>query len=185
MPKKFYPDRKRQFANAALQDLADAFDRPVLGYHYNVGGYKPWPKVSRRYYLQAVRRMKKQGYLKEVLRDNKKFMQLTKKGVVRVWFHKLKQLEGALKTREAHGWWLALFDIPEKEGSAQRTYLRRLLKSIGFSSLQKSVYISPYEVPDELVKYLKVSGMNRFVRFFHVDRADDADDLRRRCAKKQ
>lgn len=53
------------------------------------------------------------------------------------------------------GWWLVVaFDIPETEKTIRES-IRRQLTSIGFSQWQKSVYVSPHDIADDLAKLLK------------------------------
>lgn len=53
------------------------------------------------------------------------------------------------------GWWLVVtFDIPEIENIV-RNSIRRQLINIGFAQWQKSVYVSPHDIADDLAKVLK------------------------------
>lgn len=53
------------------------------------------------------------------------------------------------------GWWLVVaFDIPETEKKT-RQFIRRQLTQIGFGQWQKSVYVSPHDIADDLSKLLK------------------------------
>jgi CRISPR-associated endonuclease Cas2 len=73
---------------------------------------------------------------------------------------------------------MAIFDIPEK-GRRERDAIRGVLKLIGFYQLQKSVYIYPYEIPGDIVNYLKMSGLLQFIRFARVDKMDDETFLKK------
>lgn len=53
------------------------------------------------------------------------------------------------------GWWLVVaFDIPEVEKKIRES-IRRQLTQIGFGQWQKSVYVSPHDISDDLVRVLK------------------------------
>ena len=171
---------QKGFTHALLQFLDD-LGRPTIGYAYNVGGYTPWPKVSRVYYRRTFARMKKFGWVEEAERGGKKFFKLTKKGRMEVLCRKLKEIKEPDKLKWNGSWWIGLFDIPEHKGRRDRDQLRIALKRAGFSCLQKSVYIYPGEIPELLIDYLHTSGLSRFIRFLHVDRADDPNDLKKRC----
>lgn len=150
----------------------------IIGYNYNLGGYKPWPKVSRQYYLLTVKRMRDRGWIEESEKQGKKFLCLTKKGKLQDLMYKLRESEKSDKKKWDGKWRLAIFDIPEK-GRRERVRIRGFLLSMGFCCLQKSVYIYPYELSGESVEYLKISGLDRFIRFLRVDQMDDENELRK------
>lgn len=53
------------------------------------------------------------------------------------------------------GWWLVVtFDIPEADKKT-RNSIRRQLVNIGFAQWQKSVYVSPHDIADDLSKILR------------------------------
>ena len=167
---------KQGFAREFLHGFDGQFDRYVIGYGYNPGGYQPWAKVSRRYYLLTVERMKKQGWIKEAERQGKKFLKLTKKGKVQILLQKMQGVKKPGKDRWDRKWRLAIFDIPESCKN-ERQHIRRFLKKVGFHCLQKSIYIYPYELASDAVEYLKLSGLDQFIRFLRVDKMDDAKSL--------
>lgn len=154
-------------------------DKPTIGYAYNAGGYSPWPKVQPVYYRVAIHRMKKNGLIKESRRGGKKFLKLTKRGRVHVLLCKLQECPPPHPRTWNGKWWLALFDIPEM-GKLLRNRIRKTLKAVGFHCLQKSVYIWPYELPDELIVYLNESGLGRYIRLVRVDRLDDDRALKKK-----
>ena len=79
-------------------------------------------------------------------------MVLTKKGEAKILkSYPLLKLAG----RRWQGWWLAVaFDIPEIEKVIRKS-VRRLLTGIGFAQWQKSVYVSPHDISDDLAKLLR------------------------------
>ena len=169
------------FVPAFLQALDKSDRRYTIGYAFNVGGYHPWPKVPPVYYKLAVKRLKEQRLIKEVKKGDQQFFKLTKKGKTQALLCKLKEMRRQKRKKWNGTWWLGLFDIPESTGRKERIQLRRVLMDAGFVYLQKSVYIFPGELPKDLVEYLRISGLSRFIRFLHVDRADDIGDLKKRC----
>lgn len=180
--RKLYPYHKRPEASGMLGRILEAFDEldhPVIGYADNLGGYTPWPKVSRNYYRVAIHRMKKKGWVEEAHKQGKKFLKLTKKGKTQLLLYKLKRCTPGRCAKWNGKWWLAIFDIPE-QGRKERDHIRLCLKQAGFQRLQKSVYIYPQEVPQEAVDYLNESGLAQFIRFLRVDQFDGAQEFKRR-----
>lgn len=61
------------------------------------------------------------------------------------------------------GWWLVVtFDIPESNRKT-RDIIRQQLVSLGFAQWQKSVYISPHDIADELSKMLQEYNLEKIV----------------------
>lgn len=57
------------------------------------------------------------------------------------------------------GWWLVVaFDIPEVEKKTRES-IRRQLTSIGFGQWQKSVYVCPHDIADDLGKILRDNNL--------------------------
>jgi phenylacetic acid degradation operon negative regulatory protein len=55
-------------------------------------------------------------------------------------------------------WRLVTFDIPEKS-KTKRDLLRQKLLSLGFAQLQKSAYISPHNISQDLVEFLEQNNL--------------------------
>ncbi len=86
-----------------------------------------------------------------------------------------------LKKKKKHWdkkWRLVIFDIPEKS-RGERAALRSLLKNYGFQQIQRSVWLSPFDVLNEVEKSLinfstevilietsKISRSNYFKKIF-------------------
>ncbi|MFH1252963.1 MAG: hypothetical protein V1664_01370 [Candidatus Uhrbacteria bacterium] len=60
---------------------------------------------------------------------------------------------------------LVVFDVPEKN-KAVRKRLRGYLNQWGFLPIQKSVWISSLDLIDPVVSFMKLSGLNKWVRVF-------------------
>jgi CRISPR-associated endonuclease Cas2 len=58
---------------------------------------------------------------------------------------------------------ILMFDIPE-EKRTYRNFLRRLLKQIDFTMIQKSVFIASYILPKEFYDLLRELDLLRFVK---------------------
>ena len=58
---------------------------------------------------------------------------------------------------------ILIFDIPE-EKRAFRDFLRRLLKDMKFTQIQKSVLIAPYILPQEFYDLLEEMKLLQFVK---------------------
>lgn len=115
-------------------------------------------------------------------RKNSSVYYLTKKGEKEAFLANIG-IRKALYQKEPKAWdqlWrIVTFDIPERWRNA-RDYLRTLLKGLGFHELHKSVWITPYPIPDFLRELLYEEGMKHFTRIISVNEMDPDDDLRAR-----
>lgn len=111
------------------------------------------PEYETHNFRQAIWRAKRRQYIeKRTGSGGSPELVLTKEGESRVLkrFPLLK-----LARRLWKGWWLVVtFDIPETDKKTRET-LRRQLTRIGFGQWQKSVYVSPHDIADDLAKLLK------------------------------
>ncbi len=117
----------------------------------------------------------RKGYIRYVDRNNKRFLQITKKGELRILLAKSKIFT---RSKWDGKWRVIVFDIPE-ESSTQRNHFRRMLKDLNYRQLQASVFISPFPMNREAVEYLKETGLMNYIRFLKVEEMDDDSDLRK------
>lgn len=121
-------------------------------------------KKDKKYYQNAVSRLKQKGYICFVQKDGYTYLRITKEGKKQLD----KYTKGAAKIKKPKRWdgkWrIVSFDIPEKKRRI-RNQIRNELKAIGFVELQKSVWIYPYDC-EEFVKLLKADKrIGRYVLY--------------------
>ena len=74
-------------------------------------------------------------------------------------------------------WRLVFFDV-DKHHNARRDDLRHYLKQIGMEMFQESVFISPYNVTDQ-VKYLReILDIPNSIKIARLDRVENEDELK-------
>jgi CRISPR-associated endonuclease Cas2 len=133
-------------------------------------------EVSYREFGQTVSRMRSRKLVIVTEKNSQRFIKLTKHGELEALLLKSK-LD---KTSSWDGKWrLFIFDIPE-DSKEQRNFLRGLLKKNGFHKLQNSVYISPYTLNREAIRYLNNSGLHEYIRILKVEEMDSDEDLLKR-----
>lgn len=64
---------------------------------------------------------------------------------------------------------LIIFDIPEKYRK-KRDWFRITLRALGFSLLQKSVWVGRYNIPKELLQDLKDLELLRYIQIFSINK---------------
>lgn len=112
---------------------------------------------GRENFHRAVRRAEVNNYIeKRVAAGGRPEWILTKEGQKKaIKIFPLLKLAG----RPWQGWWLVVtFDIPEIARKT-RDSIRRQLTAIGFGQWQKSVYVSPHDIADDLAKLLRDSNL--------------------------
>ncbi len=169
----------RQFLLDAFLEFVEIMPMPFETPHMHLRRIGGWPKEYPRHRIkQELRRMKDRGWIEEAERQGKTFLKLTAKGKVEGLCRRIEIIRSMDKKEWDGKWRIALFDIPEK-GRWQRDTIRWTLKCAGFRQLQKSVYITPYEIPVDVITYLNEANLLAFVRFARVDKIDDETDLRK------
>ena len=99
---------------------------------------------SRAAFIRSFNSLQRSGFWR--LSGDGKY-RLTEKGVEKL---ERIQIRDFNRRRKWDGWWrIVIFDIAEDKRAA-RDALRRKLKNFGFYSLQKSVFVSPFDCQKEV-----------------------------------
>ena len=113
----------------------------------------------------TVAQLKKNGFLVGRKLNNRTGYLLTEKGELRVFSIRLRQLP---LRKLPHGQWLmVLFDIPESL-RRKRDRLRRGLRFLGFTSFQRSIWISRYDQHDALARRIRFHRLRPYVKILRV-----------------
>ncbi|MFN3302053.1 MAG: CRISPR-associated endonuclease Cas2, partial [Patescibacteria group bacterium] len=76
------------------------------------------------------------------------------------------------KKRKDGKWVMVIFDIPEKK-KRKRELLREKMKFLGFKMLQKSIWISPLDVINEINNFIEKNFLRPYVRTFLIEEIKD------------
>ncbi|MFH1462747.1 MAG: hypothetical protein ABIG08_03590 [bacterium] len=85
---------------------------------------------------------------------------LTEEGKKRAGKYQIDDLEIARPKKWDRKWRVIIFDIPHLK-NAQRNAFRRKLKELGFCSLQKSVWLHPFDCKGEIEILRDFFGLNK------------------------
>jgi len=142
-----------------LEELVDELDllltfgyRPAAVLTYGMEGVRRMRSAKeRKWRREAMRRLEKRRLVEMLRGKNETRISLTEKGAEELLRRKIDQAEelpdGAVC--------LVVFDVPEVKKKL-RDQLRFLLMSLGFSPLQKSVWISPFDVASLLENFFAI-----------------------------
>jgi len=150
-----------------------------LAYFFSI---KPWREVAvppslsiRRIYEKKKHRwafakliwyLKKKGYIKVKSLEPREGVILTSKGMGKILKIVLEKTEK--KKRKDGKWLMVIFDIPERKRKL-RDLFRENLQILGFKFFQKSIWISPYDVLEEVQNILQKSDLEKYAKIFLIE----------------
>jgi hypothetical protein len=125
-------------------------------------------------YSQGVSNLRRNSYFRQ---EGKNFY-ITEKGRIKIIENILKNKN--TKNYKWNGIWLGIiFDIPEAN-RRERSFLRRELRHIGCRELQKSVWITPFDIEKELRALLNLwkKDFRGDIRFLKISEITDEENLK-------
>lgn len=155
MEKFLRPKDKILLGLNLLMDFSNEFFEPISTtmakiYHSLPPDYKP-PSFYAAFYRTLAT-----GEIKKLIKDEKPYYQLTSLGKKRLQ-RKFPLLK--LQKKKWDGWWrIVIFDINEKNKKT-RDLLRDKLKTLGFGMWQRSVYITPFNVAEDMRQFFITHGL--------------------------
>lgn len=133
-------------------------------YYQNFYGYVP-NKWKKQNFFRLVKNQIKNKTIEKVKFKNKEYFKITNKGIDKLRY------KFAIYTLNNNSWdgaWrIVIFDIQELRKNLRDSF-RRNLKSLGFGQLQKSVWISPYPVFEDINKFIKENNLSNEVIVFET-----------------
>lgn len=147
-----------------LSGLADVFEemRDPLGLvgkaYENYYGWMP-EKYKKHHFNHLVWRNLKTGYVEKIIKNDVPYLRLTSQGQQKI--QRDFPLLTIQKGRWDKKWRIVVFDI-EETSKRIRERLRNKLKELGFGMLQKSVFISPYNIAQDFLEFLENLGLTDF-----------------------
>ena len=120
-------------------------------------------RYRRHPYYRGIQNLKKRGLL--TLKDSK--VRMTPKGRMWVGVSYLHYIR-SIYPKWDRKWRVVIFDIPQEMHNA-RNLFRSKLKTLGFATLQKSIYVFPYPCEDELGDICKRHKLNDYVDIILAD----------------
>lgn len=131
---------------------------------------------DRENFRQKVNYLKTQGLINIFLENNKRFAEITPKGL-----ENLKQARfDDLAVRRAKKWdgkfRIVIFDVPEDK-KLHRDGIRRKLDQIGFKQIQKSVFAYPFECKEEIEFISGWYNANRYIKYMIAEIIEGEDEI--------
>lgn len=127
-----------------------------------------------RQFYDLLFRLKRDGLIEQRTDAKKKWWIITAKGKDRllIWRNKQKYSLPPVDYDRAESKELKIitFDVPERY-KRKRAWLREALRFLGFTMLQKSVWVGKRALPEEFLKDLQDLGLVSYVEIFVVTKA--------------
>ena len=124
-------------------------------YYENFYGFVP-DRWKRQNYYALVSRLLKDKRIEKIGKKSQTKYKITSKGLIHLQDKQL--LLNNQKKKWDKKWRILIFDI-EETNRYKRRLLRYKLKELGFGYFQRSVWISPYDVSENLEKFLDIYNL--------------------------
>ena len=111
--------------------------------------YGRWKKYPKKRVSDTFYNLKKQGLIEIKKQGQQIYINLTEEGKKKASFLQINDLRINQPKRWDRKWRLVIFDIAQLK-KVYREAFRGKLKELGFSQLQKSVWIHPYDCVSEI-----------------------------------
>lgn len=148
------------FLSEAVDEMIDIAVNP-----YDISGYR---KLHRQRAANIAYQLKKTGDIEKVVEENGEvYFRFTDKGKTRL-IKEIPLLRFRKKPWDGK-WRQVVFDIPE-EIKVKREQLRDKLLSLGFGMLQRSVYIAPFDLSEQMSDFLEKQNLEEHVLVFEMER---------------
>lgn len=146
-----------------FEEIRDPFQLVSKSYE-SMYGWIPG-QYKRHNFMHLVWRSIKTGYIEKIEKESEVFIRLTSRGnkkVVRDF-----PLISFQNRKWDRKWRIVIFDIQEVNKTV-RDNLRQKLKELGFGMLQKSVFISPHDVLQDVAEFTESIGLDSLVYVFET-----------------
>lgn len=148
-------------AGEITDELRDPFGLVSLPYK-KVYGFVP-NQYRKNNFTRALNNSIKNKDIKLFSKEKIDYLKLTNKG--RENFINNIPLAKYYKKKWDKKWRILIFDIAEKR-KAKRNFLRKKLYTLGFGQIQKSVYVSPWQIEKEVDGFIEEQGLFGEVKLF-------------------
>ena len=114
-----------------------------------IKSYKRWRKYPKRKVYDAFYNLRRQGLIEFEKKGKQIYINLTSEGRKKAGYLQINELEIKRPKRWDRKWRIVIFDISELK-KMHREAFRGKLKELGFSLLQKSVWVHPFDCATEI-----------------------------------
>ncbi len=137
-----------------------------------------WKDINERSLERAVQRLRTSKDIRSINNaDGTIAITLSKSGKIKALIYNLDAIKIKIPKKWDGLWHIVMFDIPEHKKKG-RDALAARLKILGLRTLQKSVFVHPYECADEINLIADLFQIRPYVRMIIARDIDNASDLK-------
>lgn len=131
---------------------------------------------ERQKFYNLLNYLKRQGFIESKKHGRASFWKTTGAGLKKLGVLRERNLYSAANTQYGDpktdaGFKIIAYDIPAKEGGKKRFWLRAALARMGFTTLQKSVWVGKKKIPEQFLEDLRARRMLPYVHVFEVGKS--------------
>jgi hypothetical protein len=138
-------------------------------------GYGTKRRDQKRKIARAFYYLRQQNYVEIIPHGDVFLVKITRYGKKKVAEMELRGLKLNKQPKWDGNWWLVLADIPVKYRSQINSF-RSKIKDLGMRTLQKSVWIYPFDPSDEISFLAKYYGLERFITIIEAKTLEKEDE---------
>lgn len=133
-------------------------------------------KQAKQNYYNLLYKLKKEGLIREDVRGRKRFFALTHAGRNKLVFLRKEIKHRVILPSRYYAvgpddkFTIISFDIPESE-RRKRNWLRSVIKNLGFTMVQKSVWVGKVKIPQDFLEDLRKLKLISFVEIFEISKS--------------
>lgn len=123
-------------------------------------------------FYSTLNKLKRDGFIEKNFSENKTHWTLTRKGksgYKKLLKIKREKISTSYKKEQSRTLNVIIFDIPECERN-KRVWLRLVLLELGFSLLQKSVWIGKVKIPRDFIDDMREKKILNYVHIFEISK---------------
>ncbi|MDO8536817.1 MAG: hypothetical protein Q7R94_01060 [bacterium] len=135
---------------------------------------------NRQKFYNLLNHLKSQGLVEAKKHGRTSFWKITKKGEEKLLILRERNLYGKKSADygagQADTFKIISYDIPANE-NRKRWWLRLALLSLGFTVLQKSVWVGRKKIPQEFLEDLRLRKMLSYIHIFEVRKSGTLKEI--------
>jgi len=131
-----------------------------------------WKKFNLGYLKRTLERLNRQKLIEIIPQKNKTVVKITEAGKTKILKYALEELTIEKQTPWDEKWRIVLYDIPN-QSSVNRDHLRKILKTLGFLEIQKSVYLTPFPCEDQIDFLKSIFGLDKYIKLIIAEKIED------------
>ncbi len=146
--------------------------RPDVYFKIIKGAAKEWDSINKRSLHETIKKLYQSKLIDyKVNNDDTVTLVLNEEGKKRALTYNLDTIRIKVPARWDKLWRIVIFDIPENLKRGRDAFAVKL-RQLGFYSIQKSVFIYPYDCKNEVDFIVEVFNLRPYVRFILAKETD-------------